>query len=49
MGHVAIALADGLDATAMGLFSFKHLQAIERGDKILTPEATDFAAVWTKF
>jgi len=49
MGHVAIALADGLDATAMGLFSFKHLSRLTRDDKILTPEATDFAAVWTKF
>ena len=49
MGHVAIALADGLDAAAMGLFSFKHLSRLTRDDKILTPEATDFAAVWTKF
>lgn len=48
MGHVAIALTDRLDTKGLGLFSFKHISALTTDDGNLTPEATDFAAVWTK-
>lgn len=48
MGHVAIVLADRLDTEALGLFSFKPPSALTADDDNLTPEATDFAAVWTR-